>query len=1117
LDLSKATTTFVGLLKTSDVLALWAQHPKLSALKNNHDISIENPSGSIISMLIAGYFQYMHGAHFVVCANKEQALFMFTDIYNFIGPSKVHFLPSSYPKGIVVAQEPNANDVKERTETLSKLKKGDFSGIVITYHDAVYEKVADLKTVKKYEYDLQKGDELNREFLLEMLELCHFQREEFVYEPGYFSIRGGIIDVFSYAHESPVRIVLDGNTIESIRFFDPETQLSISERQFIKLTPNIKDKELFKTFQPIFEYFDEHTKLWLCDEDILKQKISQYWREIRHDKEDETNTELIISPQQLAARIKGFHKINWGFSPKEDIEIALNSSVQPLFQKNFDMILDDMQQWVDKGYELFVFAENPRQIDRLYQIIEDTGKSIVFEPVYAGLSSGFIDHSIKKVFYTDHQLFGRYYRYKDKKRFTKNSALTLKELQGLQPGDYVVHIDHGIGQFGGMHKMEMNGKVQEVVRLVYKNNDLLIVNINSLHKISKYSGKDGTVPKIHKLGSGVWEKQKLTTKAKVKDIARELIALYAKRKAEPGFAFSPDNYLQTELEASFIYEDTPDQAKTTEDVKGDMESEHPMDRLVCGDVGFGKTEIAIRAAFKAVCDSKQVAILVPTTILAHQHYRTFRQRLEGFPVNVDFINRFKSKKEQKETLQKLAEGKVDILIGTHRIVSKDVKFKNLGLLIIDEEQKFGVAVKDKLKEFRINVDTLTLTATPIPRTLHFSLMGARDLSIINTPPPNRQPVETRLQHYDAETIREAVQYEVGRGGQVFFVHHRISDIYQLAQNIEDSANVRVAVAHGQLDGQELEKVMVQFMEGDFDVLVATSIIESGLDIPNANTIIINNAHMFGLSDLHQMRGRVGRSNKKAYCYLISPLLNSLSDEAKQRLRTLEEYAELGSGFQVAMKDLDIRGAGNLLGGEQSGFISELGFEMYHKILDEAMRELREEEFIDVLNHKPTIESRDVVIDTDYDLIIPDYYVKNVPERLSLYTQLSNIETETSLKTFKESLVDRFGKLPKTLDDLLETVRLKWIAKRLGLEKLMVKRGQMKMYFPADQKAFVYESDAFGKMINYVMNHPQKFTVKQTPNEVLFSANMVDNVAEALGLLYDMEAFVNERDVKMPLN
>lgn len=1111
MDINNAAFTFALLLKTSDVLALWAQHPKLSALQNNHDISIENPSGSIISMLIAGYFQYMQGAHFVVCSNREQALFMYTDVVNFVGPIKVHFLPGSYPKGIAVS-EPNANDVKERTETLSKLKKGDFKGIVITYHDAVYEKVAELKTVKKYEYDLQKGEELNREFLLEMLELCHFQQEEFVYEPGYFSVRGGIIDVFSYAHESPVRIVLDGNVIESIRFFDPETQLSISERQFIKLTPNIKDKELFKTFEPIFEYFDEHTKLWLCDEDILKQKISQYWREIRHNKEDETNTELIISPQQLAARINGFHKINWGFSPKQDIEIALNCNAQPLFQKNFDMILADMQQWVDKGYELLVFAENPRQIDRLYQIIEDTGKPIVFEPVYAGLTSGFIDHSIKKVFYTDHQLFGRYYRYKDKRKFTKNSAITLKELQGLKPGDYVVHIDHGIGQFGGMHKMEMNGKVQEVVRLVYKNNDLLIVNINSLHKISKYSGKEGNAPKVHKLGSGVWEKQKLTTKAKVKDIARELIALYAKRKAEPGFAFSPDNYLQTELEASFIYEDTPDQAKSTEDVKRDMESEHPMDRLVCGDVGFGKTEIAIRAAFKAVCDSKQVAILVPTTILAHQHYRTFRQRLEGFPVNVDFINRFKSKREQKETLQKLADGKVDILIGTHRIVSKDVKFKNLGLLIIDEEQKFGVAVKDKLKEFRVNVDTLTLTATPIPRTLHFSLMGARDLSIINTPPPNRQPVETRLQHYDADTIREAVQYEVGRGGQVFFVHHRISDIYQIAQGIEDSANVRVAVAHGQLDGQELEKVMVQFMEGDFDVLVATSIIESGLDIPNANTIIINNAHMFGLSDLHQMRGRVGRSNKKAYCYLISPPLNSLSDEAKQRLRTLEEYAELGSGFQVAMKDLDIRGAGNLLGGEQSGFITELGFEMYHKILDEAMRELHDEEFKDVLDHQHSIVSNDVIIDTDYDLIIPDFYVKNIPERLSLYTQLSNIETETALKAFKDSLIDRFGKLPKSLNDLLETVRLKWIAKRLGLEKLMVKRGQMKMYFPADQKAFVYESDAFGKMINYVMNHPQKFTVKQTPNEVLFSANMVDNVAEALGLLHDMEAFVNEGGV-----
>ena len=1096
-------------MKTADLLALWSQHPKLETLHSHSSLGLKNALGSSIAMLIAGSFESSISKNpLIVLSNRDEALYLYTDLVNLLGESKVLLLPGSYNKGISGSQSEDSHWVKQRTETISQFGKNK-GQVVISYHDAIYEKVASLRTINKYVYDVNKGDELDVEFLIELLESCSFQQEEFVYEPGSFAVRGGIIDVFSFAHENPVRIVLDGNKVESIRFFDANSQLSLSERQFIKLTPNIKDKELFKTYQPIFDFFDpEQTSIWIKDFDLMKSNLSQYWRDQKEREESDQEEEMIISSQQLSGQVNRFNRVVWGFSSLPEQVLELQTQTQSIFNKNFDLALSDLKSWNDKGYQLMVFAENPKQIDRLYQIVEDTNTQIKFEPIYHGLSQGFIDHDLKVAFYSDHELFGRYFKFKEKRKYSKNSALTLKELQTLQPGDYVVHIDHGIGKFGGMHKEEINGKIREVVRLVYQNNDLLIVPINSLHKIAKFTGKEGKAPAVHKLGSGKWEKQKQSTKKKVKDIARELIALYAKRKAEPGFAFQEDSYLQTELEASFIYEDTPDQAKATEDVKQDMESAHPMDRLVCGDVGFGKTEVAIRAAHKAVCDSKQVAVLVPTTILAHQHYRTFRSRLEGFPVTVDYINRFKSQKEQRQTLQKVAEGKVDILIGTHRLVGKDVKFRDLGLLVIDEEQKFGVAVKDKLKELRVNVDTLTLTATPIPRTLHFSLMGARDLSVINTPPPNRQPVETKLHTFDMDVIKEAIQYEVSRGGQAFVVHHRIRDIYELAEKISDAALVNVAVAHGQMEGSELEKVMVQFMEGEYDVLVATSIIESGLDIPNANTIIINNAHMFGLSDLHQMRGRVGRSNRKAYCHLISPPLTSLTDDAKRRLRTLEEYAELGSGFQVAMRDLDIRGAGNLLGGEQSGFISEIGFDMYHKILDEAIKELRDEEFDGVLDQQKGIESKDTIVDTDYDLVIPNRYVKNVPERLNLYTQLSKIETEQGLKVFKDNLEDRFGKLPEVFKVLLETVRLKWLGQALGLEQIKIRKNTMKLYYPKDPSAYIYQSEEFGKVLQFVMSKPQQFAMKQNSEQLILTVNHISDIYEALGFLNEIKQSMN---------
>jgi transcription-repair coupling factor (superfamily II helicase) len=789
-----------------------------------------------------------------------------------------------------------------------------------------------------------------------------------------------------------------------------------------------------------------------------------------------------------------------------------NTVPQPLFQKNIEMLLSHLQANEINNIMNLVFSDTGKQIERLLAIIQDRQKQINVVPIYHGLAEGFLEQDLKLACYTEHQLFERYYRFKTQKRgYTKSTALTLKELSELQPGDFVTHIDHGVGKFLGLQKTMMNGVVQEAVKIAYRDGDLLFVNVNSLHKISKFTGKDGSEPSLHKLGSGVWEKQKASTKKKVKDIARELIKLYAKRKSQPGFAFSPDTYMQIELEASFLYEDTPDQAKATEEIKRDMENAKPMDRLLCGDVGFGKTEVAIRTAFKAVSDSKQVAVLVPTTILAHQHYRTFKERLKGLPVNVDYINRFKSTAEQKKTLKKLEEGQVDILIGTHRIVGKDIKFKDLGLLIIDEEQKFGVGVKDKLKEFRVNVDTLTLTATPIPRTLHFSLMGARDLSVINTPPPNRFPIKTELHTFNKEIIHKALTHELARGGQAFFVHHRVKDIYDYQHMMEMMIpGVRVAIAHGQMEGHELENVMVKFIEGDFDVLIATTIIEAGLDIPNCNTIIINNAHMFGLSDLHQMRGRVGRSNRKAYCYLLSPPLNTLSSDAKKRLSTIEEYSDLGGGFHVAMRDLDIRGAGNLLGGEQSGFISEIGFDTYHKILDEAIRELKHDEFADLfIDQAQSLSSRDCQVDTDLDMLIPDSYVFNMPERLSLYTELGKVENETMLTEFSEMLIDRFGKFPKEVSTLLASVRLKWMGKSMGFEKISLEKSTMKIYFPSDEKSPLYDSMAFMKLLQHVAAHAGKFDMKQSAKTIILYIKSVRNITEATEMLESINTLYGE--------
>ncbi|MEL7004196.1 MAG: transcription-repair coupling factor, partial [Bacteroidota bacterium] len=832
---------------------------------------------------------------------------------------------------------------------------------------------------------------------------------------------------------------------------------------------------------------------------------------------NEDNVQVVLKPEDLfetsvsfLAQAKSLVKIEFGnrFYLKTDFKYEFVSKPQPSFNKNFDLLAKNLTEANEDGYTMLISSDSRRQLQRLENIFEEIDEKADFQELNISLREGFLDDLLKIGCYTDHQLFERFYRYKTKDKNSKSKALTLKELRNLHPGDFVTHIDYGIGKFIGLEKREVNGREQEAIRLVYRDDDLLYVSIHSLHKISKYSGREGMPPSISKLGSPEWENKKKRAKKQVVDIAKDLINLYAKRKQAPGYAFTKDSFLQAELESSFLYDDTPDQAKATADVKEDMQLQHPMDRLVCGDVGFGKTEVAIRAAFKAVADNKQVAILVPTTILAMQHHRTFSERLSNFPVKAEFINRFKTTKQIKETLKRVKEGETDILIGTHRIVSKDVEFKDLGLMIIDEEQKFGVKVKEKLKEMRVNIDSLTLTATPIPRTLHFSLMGARDLSIISTPPPNRQPVTTELHNFDEVVVRDAISFELRRGGQVFFVHNRVGDIEEVANIILRLVpDARIGVAHGQMDGPVLEKAMMKFIEGEYDILVSTNIIESGLDIPNANTIIINQAHMFGLSDLHQMRGRVGRSNKKAFCYLLTPSTMGLTADARKRLTTLEEFSDLGDGFKVAMRDLDIRGAGNLLGSEQSGFITDLGFDTYHKILDDAVQELKETEFKDLfikeLSEANKVLVQDCNIETDLELLIPDDYVNNISERLSLYSTLDNLKTEEELTTFSSSLSDRFGPIPDSVLELIETVRLRWVAEKLGFEKLSLKSEKLRCYFVSSDKEAYFKSEIFGSILTFVQGNPKKCRLKENKDKLILYIDNVQAVNQAKEILSQM--------------
>lgn len=1074
----------------------------LGAVSSGKSLHLRGIYGSFPAVLASVIFTENKGNILMVMPDEEEAAYLHSDLQSLIGIVNSGFLPSSYKRPFQTDLPDNVA-LQERSELLLRLEKRLQPLVVVTYPEALAEKVISQEEMAANQIDLVVGEKLDLETVLELFADFGFEREDFVFEAGQFSIRGGIIDVFSYANELPYRIELDGTEIESIREFDPETQRSTKEMKFATIVPNLQDDKLDANRQSIFEYFNKETLVFAKD---FKNTLEEV--ELELDKLDEQSIDTesyYASVDELKKEFRKRTHLEWGnlFSRSRD-SIEFSQTGQISFGKAFEQLIEYLQGNTVKGIQNVVFSQSNKQIERLQTIFDDLLKKVEYEPVYQGLSAGFVDEENKIAVLTEHQIFSRQFYYRQKKQYRKSLALTVKELRSLQKGDYVVHIDHGVGQFQGLQKIEMGGRMQEAVRIMYKNSDLLYVNIASLHKISRYTGKEGHQPRVNKLGSDTWQRLKSKTKKKVKDIARDLIKLYAQRKAKPGFAYAPDSYLQVELEASFMHQDTMDQAKATEDVKRDMESPHPMDRLICGDVGFGKTEVAIRAAFKAVSDSKQVAVLVPTTILAQQHYHTFRDRLQDFPATVDYINRFRTSKQQRLTLEALREGKVDIIIGTHRLLNKNVEFKELGLIIIDEEQKFGVSAKEKLKQLRVNVDTLTLTATPIPRTLHFSLMGARDLSVINTPPANRIPVQTELHVFNVDVLTETINRELARGGQVFFVHNRVKDIEDMAQMIRSNCpGARVIVGHGQMKGDELENVMISFIQGDYDVLVATTIIESGLDIPNANTIIINNAHYFGLSDLHQMRGRVGRSNRKAYCILFCPGFHGITQDARQRLTAIEEFSALGSGFNVALRDLDIRGAGNLLGGEQSGFISEIGFDMYHKILDEAIAELKEDEFKGVFEEEEE-KKRECTIETDLEIMIPDNYVNNVAERLSLYTQMSNLENPEQLIDFKKQLEDRFGPVPAQALELLNSMRLKFIGEQLNFVRIRLKNKKMFCTFPEESDQKYFNSEAFTKILTKVQMAPAIYQLKQKGDKLVLTIQLEENdVNEAVDSLKEL--------------
>ncbi len=1082
--------------------------------EQNH-FQISNLVGSSLSFVISETFKKADKPYLLIFNDKEEAAYYLNDLEQLLGDKNVLFYPGSYHRPYQIDETDNAN-VLLRSEVLNRINSRRKPAVIVTYPTALFEKVVTKKELDKNTLKITVGENVSPDFVNEVLFEYQFNRVDFVTEPGDFSVRGGIIDVFSFSNDEPYRMEFFGDEVESIRTFDVETQLSKEKHQKISIMPNVENKGLQENRESFLKYISAKTAIFVKDIPIITTNLDTFFKKAT-DSFDELSkeikrskpSELFCNGALIQQELQQFTTVNMSKSSIKNVtNITFDTTAQPSFNKKFDLLIQNFNEFSAKGFTNYIFCSNDKQAQRFHDIFDDNDAEVSYETIVFPLYQGFVDNQNKIVCYTDHQIFERYYKFRLKNGYEKKQSISIQELTKLEIGDYVTHIDHGIGKFGGLQKIDVEGKKQEAIKLIYGDRDILYVSIHSLHKISRFNGKDGKPPKIYKLGSGAWKKVKQKTKARVKHTAFNLIQLYAKRKLQKGYAFAPDTHMQHELEASFIYEDTPDQFTSTQDVKNDMEKPQPMDRLVCGDVGFGKTEVAIRAAFKAVDNGKQVAVLVPTTILAFQHFKTFTERLKDFPVTVDYLNRFRTVKQRNTVLEGVANGSVDIVIGTHQLTNKKLQFKNLGLLVIDEEQKFGVAVKDKLKTIKENVDTLTLTATPIPRTLQFSLMAARDLSVIKTAPPNRHPIETNVIRFSEETIRDAISYEISRGGQVFFIHNRIENIKEVAgllQRLVPSA--KIGIGHGQMEGKKLEELMLGFMNNEFDVLVSTTIIESGLDVPNANTIFINNANNFGLSDLHQMRGRVGRSNKKAFCYFITPAYHMMTTDARKRIEALELFSELGSGLNIAMKDLEIRGAGDLLGGEQSGFINDIGFETYQKILQEAIEELKENEFKELYatdEKTPKEYVKDVQIETGFEILIPDAYVNSVTERLSLYNDLGKLTKEEELLTFESEIVDRFGEYPPEVQDLLDSVRIKWLAKELGLEKIILKQKRLVGYFVSDQQSSFYETEAFTKMLQYVQQNPKSCVMKEKDTKngkrLLVTFIRIDSVQTALNLL-----------------
>lgn len=1109
----------------------YASHPNVAALNRLlKDASVKHiycgglcaSAASLFSSVLVGSSTY---PFIFVLDDLEEAGYFYHDLTQILGAERILFFPSSFRRAVKYGQKDAANEIL-RTEVLSRMQKGEEGLCVVTYPDALAEKVVSHQELNENTLKLNVGERVDTGFITDMLHSYGFEYVDYVYEPGQYAVRGSIIDVFSFSSEYPYRIDFFGDDVESIRTFEVDTQLSREKKESIAIVPDLsvtgRGNTSFLDFIPKDTVLVMKDFLWLCeriqnvhDEALTPQALAAQEAE---ENGGVTLAGKLIDGSEFTIRALDFCRMEFGNKPTGTPEatVTFHLTAQPIFHKNFDLVAGSFKEYQEKGYALFVCSDSSKQTDRIRAIFEDRGDKITFTAVERTLHEGFADHTLKLCVFTDHQLFDRFHKYnlKSDKARSGKVALSLKELNQFTLGDYVVHTDHGVGRFAGLACIPNGNTTQEVMKLVYQNEDVVFVSIHSLHKVSKYKGREGEAPHLNKLGTGAWEKLKERTKKKIKNIARDLIKLYSQRRGEKGFAYSPDSFMQRELEASFIYEDTPDQSKSTADVKQDMERDVPMDRLVCGDVGFGKTEIAIRAAFKAVADDKQVAVLVPTTVLAYQHYQTFCERLKGLPCRVDYLSRARTTTQTKAVVEGLKDGEVNILIGTHRILGKDIQFKDLGLLIIDEEQKFGVSVKEKLRQLKVNVDTLTMTATPIPRTLQFSLLGARDLSVISTPPPNRYPIQTEVHTFNEDVIADAINFEMSRNGQVFLVNNRIANLPELkAMILRHIPDCRIAIGHGQMEPTDLEQIIFGFVNYDFDVLIATTIIESGIDIPNANTIIINQAHNFGLSDLHQMRGRVGRSNKKAFCYLLAPPLGNLTPEARRRLQAIENFSDLGSGIHIAMQDLDIRGAGNMLGAEQSGFVADLGYETYQKILSEAVHELKNDEFAELYENEVkgdgTISGEQFVdecqVESDLELLLPADYVTGSSERMLLYRELDRLTLDKDVEAFRSRLEDRFGPVPLETQELLRIVPLRRLSARLGVEKIFLKGGRMTLFFINNADSPYFQSTAFGKLIDYMMKYTRRCDLRDQKGRRSMVVKDVPNVETAVSVLLEIVA------------